>query len=108
MQPRVISANLVIDINRINLGGLPEDINYYFNRQPWSYFLHSLYTPPVCLEGKGILVLTQYHSSLITVKQSFFFFSIRHTYLIVVAFGEEQGTKLAVQRRLVGLVAMFG
>lgn len=32
----------------------------------------------------------------------------RHKYLIIVAFGEEQGTKLAVQRCLVGLVAMFG
>lgn len=30
------------------------------------------------------------------------------TYLIIVAFGEEQGTQLAVQRCLVGLVAMFG
>ena len=30
------------------------------------------------------------------------------TYLIVVTFGEEQGTKLAVQCCLVGLVAMFG
>lgn len=41
------------DINRIHLGGLPEDVDYYFNRQPWSNFLHSLYTPPVCLEGAG-------------------------------------------------------
>lgn len=53
MQPTVISENLVTDVNRINLGGLPEDVNYYFNRQPWSYFLHSLYTPPVCLEEAG-------------------------------------------------------
>lgn len=30
------------------------------------------------------------------------------SYLIVVAFGEEQGTELTVQRRLVGLVAVFG
>lgn len=30
------------------------------------------------------------------------------TYLIIVAFGEEQGTELAIQGCLVGLVAMFG
>lgn len=35
------------------LWGLPEDINHYFDRQPWTNFLHSLYTPPVCLETAG-------------------------------------------------------
>lgn len=35
-----------------NLGGLPENINYYFNRQSWSNFLHSFYTPPVRLKNE--------------------------------------------------------
>lgn len=29
-------------------------------------------------------------------------------YLVIVAFGEEQGTKLAIQCCLIGMVAMFG
>lgn len=36
------------------LGGLAKDINHYFDRQPWSNFLHSLYTPPVRLRDKVI------------------------------------------------------
>lgn len=34
--------------------------------------------------------------------------AVKHPYLVIVAFGKEQGTELAVQRGLVGLVAVFG
>lgn len=93
----------------VNLWGLPQDIDHYFNRQPWSNFLHGLYTPPVCLEDA--------ESKKTGVRNVILFLGLGDkafsggagdSYLIVVAFGEEQGTELAVQRRLVGLVAVFG
>lgn len=96
-------------MNCVNLGGLPEDVYNYFDGQAGGNFLHSFYAPPVCLE--------QWEDSFQKVKTRRFeipFLSIINktsagvTHLIVVAFGEEQGTQLAVQGRLVGLVAMFG
>lgn len=37
-------------MNGVNLGGLSEDVYYYFDRQPRSNFLHCFYAPPVRLE----------------------------------------------------------
>lgn len=100
-------------MNCANLGGLSEDIYYYFDRQPRSNFLHSFYAPPVRLEKREhrFQTLTSGGRELHLKSQS----SISDrskvdavTYLIIVAFGEEQGTELAVQGCLVGLVAMFG
>lgn len=88
------------------LGCLAKDINHYFDRQPWSNFLHSLYTPPVRLRDKVIadrkaFQLSQYQNCKAPSV-------VKPTHLVIVAFGKEQGTELAVQRCLVGLVAMFG
>lgn len=43
------------------LGGLSKDINHYFNRQPWSYLLHSLYAPPVGLKTRRIKKSNEHH-----------------------------------------------
>lgn len=89
----------------IYLGGLSENIHNDFDRQPWRNLFHSLYTPPVCLQD-------QYNVEQL-VRQDFILpqkpqLEADNSYLIVVAFGKEQGTKLAVECCLVGLMAMFG
>lgn len=87
-----------------DLGGLPEDVHHHFDREAWSDFLHGLYTPPVRLQtagGKHTVLVVNPSGGGAPRAWSF-------TYLIIVAFGEEKGTELAVQCCLVGLVAMFG
>lgn len=105
-----------------NLGSLPEHINHYFDRQPGADFLHGLDTPPVCLQGGGETPgfhVNLSHATRTTIEMSSRgprracgtydrYHFVGHAYLVVVAFGEEQGTELAVQRRLVGQVAVFG